>query len=80
MAAAFYGSSSPQVEMIKRRADAIPRAKGNAYPHIMVYEFATGCIANMAAEIKGGLVRSIRLGIVGEIVADLIGMAREVSQ
>jgi|SRR5882762_191583 len=63
--------------MIKRRADAIPKEKGHAYPHIMVYEFATGCITNMVAEMKGGLVQSIRLGIVGEIIADLIGMARE---
>ena len=75
MATAFYGPNSQQVEMIKRRADSIPKEKGNA--HIMVYEFAAGCIANMVAEIKGGLVQQIRLGIVGEVLADLIGMARE---
>ena len=77
MASAFYGPDSNQVDMIKRRAESLPREKGNAYPHIMIYEFASGSIANMVAEIKGGLVGSIRLGIVGEVIADLIGMARE---
>jgi uncharacterized membrane protein YeaQ/YmgE (transglycosylase-associated protein family) len=77
MAAAFYGSGSQQVEMIRRRAETIPREKGSAYPEILVYEFAVGCIQNMAAEIKGGLVQNIRLGIVGEVLADLVSMARE---
>ena len=31
----------------------------------------------MVAEINGGLVRNIRLGIAGEILGDLIFMARE---
>jgi uncharacterized membrane protein YeaQ/YmgE (transglycosylase-associated protein family) len=77
MATALYGPTSQQVEIIIRRADSIPKEKGNAYPHIMVYEFAAGCIANMVAEVKSGLIQSIRLGICGEILADLIGMARE---
>jgi hypothetical protein len=77
MATAFYGSGSQQVEMIKRRADSIPKEKGSAYPEIMVYEFAVGCIQNMVAEIKGGLVQDVRLSIVGEVVADLVWMARE---
>jgi hypothetical protein len=77
MATAFYGSSSQQVEMIKRRADSISKEKGSAYPDIMVYEFAVGCIQNMVAEIEGGLVQNIRLGIVGEVIADLVWMARE---
>jgi hypothetical protein len=77
MATAFYGSGSQQVEIIKRRVDSIPKEKGSAYPEIMIYEFAVGCIENMVAEIKGGLVQNIRLGIVGEIVADLVSMARE---
>jgi uncharacterized membrane protein YeaQ/YmgE (transglycosylase-associated protein family) len=77
MASAFYGSNSQQVEMIKRRADSIPKEKGSAYPEIMVYEFAVGCVQNMVAEIKGGLVQNIRLGMVGEVVADLVWMSRQ---
>jgi hypothetical protein len=77
MATAFYGPTSPQVELIKRRAEAIPKEKGNAYPHIMIYEFAHGAVTNMVAEIQGGLIQNMRLGIAGEILADLIGMAKD---
>jgi hypothetical protein len=77
MATAFYGPSSAQVEIIKSRAASLPREKGNAYPHIMIYEFAQGCIKNMAAELKSGLVQNLRLGIVGEILADLIALAKD---
>jgi len=77
MATAFYGPGSPQLEMIKRRAEALPKEKGNAYPHIMIYEFAVGAIRNMVAEIKSGRVTGRRLGIAGEVLADLIAMARE---
>lgn len=77
MATVFYGSGSQQLEMIRRRAETIPREKGSAHPEILVYEFAVGCIQNMAAEIKGGLVQNIRLGVVGEVLADLVSMARD---
>ena len=77
MATAFYGSGSPQAETIRRRADSISKEKGSTYPEIQVYEFAAGCIQNMAAEIKNGLVQNMRLGIVGEVLSDLVSMARE---
>ena len=77
MASALYGPNSPQVEMIKSRADASSNEKGYAYPHILIYEFAFGAIKNMVEEIKGGLIQSVRLGIAGEVLADLIAMARE---
>jgi hypothetical protein len=76
MASAFYGPSSQQVEVIKRRVDSIAREK-DTNPQLALYEFASGCIKNMAAEIKGGLVKGVRLRIVGEILADLLGMARD---
>jgi len=77
MATTFYGPTSPQVQMITRRADAIPKDKNNAFTNIVIYEFSYGCIKNMAAEISAGLVQNIRLGIAGEILADLIGLARD---
>jgi hypothetical protein len=77
MACALYGSGSQQVEIIKGRAAAIPKEKGCAYPEILIYEFTFGVIRNMVAEINSGLVQNIRLGIAGEILADLIAMARE---
>jgi hypothetical protein len=77
MGTAFYGANSPQIESIRRRVESISKEKGSTYPEIAVYDFALGCIRNMAAEIKGGLVQSIRLGIVGEVLADLVSMAKE---
>ena len=70
MATAFYGASSQQVEVIKRHAE---KHKVDAD----LYEFAKGYIANMVAEVKGGLVQNIRLSIAGETLTDLIAMARE---
>jgi hypothetical protein len=77
MGTAFYGANSQQVEAIRRRVESISKEKGSTFPEIAVYEFALGCIHNMAAEIKGGLIQSIRLGIVGEVLADLVSMARD---
>jgi hypothetical protein len=77
MGTAFYGANSPQVEAIRRRVESISKEKGATYPEIAVYEFALGCIHNMAAEIKSGLVQSIRLGVVGEVLADLVAMAKD---
>jgi hypothetical protein len=77
MACAFYGPASQQVEMIKTRAADIPKQKSGAYPEILIHEFAYGAIRNMVAEINAGLVQNIRLGIAGEILGDLIFMARE---
>jgi len=44
---------------------------------MLIHEFAYGVIQNMVAEINGGLVQNVRLGIAGEILGDLIFMARE---
>jgi hypothetical protein len=76
MASAFYGSGSQQVEMLRRRVESISKEKGATYPEVSVYEFAVGCIENMAADVKAGLVQTIRLGIAGEVLADLVSMAR----
>jgi hypothetical protein len=70
MATTFYGAGSQQVEALRRASDKY----GNDVDR---YEFAKGCIANMVAEVRGGLVQNIRLTIAGEILADLIAMAHE---
>ena len=70
MATAFYGPQSQQLEVIKRQLDKHAN-------DVDRYDFARGCINNMAAELKSGLVQNIRLSIAGEILADLINLARE---
>lgn len=77
MATALYGAESQQLQMLKKRAEAIAKEKGNFYPFVMVHQFAVGAIRNMVAEIEAGLVSSVRLGLTGEILGDLVGIARE---
>jgi hypothetical protein len=77
MATAFYGQNSPQLEMIQVRTAAIAKEKGNMYPHLMIYQFAVGVIRNMVEEIKGGLIENFRLQITGEVLADLVTLARD---
>jgi hypothetical protein len=72
MASTFYGSSSPQLEMIKKRVEL--QGGNTAFP---IFEMASGAIRNMTAEIRGGLISRIRLGIAGEVLGELMTIARE---
>jgi len=72
MATAFYGQSSPQLEMIQSRLSR--NTKDTAFT---VHQFAVGAIRNMAAEVRAGLVGSVRLQITGEVLADLVTLARD---
>jgi hypothetical protein len=72
MAVAFYGQSSPQLEMIQARYTRNPKDSS-----IVIHQFAIGAIRNMVAEIQGGLVENVRLQITGEVLADLVALARD---
>jgi hypothetical protein len=72
MAAAFYGQNSPQLDVIQSRY-----TKNTKDSPFMIHQFAVGAIRNMAAEIRDGLVGSIRLQITGEVLADLVTLARD---
>jgi hypothetical protein len=76
MASTFYGESSAQAEALKRSADNMSKSKEER-ASMVLYEFASGYIANMAAELNSGLVENLRLRLTGEILSDLVGMARE---
>ena len=77
MASTFYGANSKQVETIRQTLDALSRTKPDSRPQQRMYEFAAGAIQNMVAEIKAGLVESLRLRIAGEVLADLVSLSRE---
>ena len=78
MTTAFYGPKSEQVVMLKNQVEAVQKSKtSSGSTHIPIYQIAYGCIVNTVAEINDGLVRNLRLGIVGEILADLVGLAKE---
>jgi hypothetical protein len=73
MATEFYGVTSQQVQTITQQADNLTKRKDD----IVLYEFAKGWIKNMAAEIEAGLIQNLRLSITGEILTDLLALARE---
>jgi uncharacterized membrane protein YeaQ/YmgE (transglycosylase-associated protein family) len=77
MAASLYGENSQQLAAINRRVEAIGKEKGTGNIPTMIYQLVVGSMASMAADIKSGLVGSMRLGIAGEVLADLIALARE---
>jgi hypothetical protein len=76
MASTFYGANSPHAEALKSSADNLSKSKESHAP-ARLYEFASGYITNMAAELDSGLIENLRLRLTGEILSDLIGMARE---
>ena len=76
MATAFYGASSEQVKVIKDGASSVFKTK-SSQPEVALYGFATGCIADMVAQLNAGLVESVRLVVAGEVLADFLAMAQE---
>ncbi len=71
MTAAIYGPASPQMKILEGRVATDDNSS------IGLYQIASGAIHNVVAEIEAGLITSIRLGITGEVLADLITMAQE---
>lgn len=76
MIAAFYGSDSPQMMTFREMAEGIQKAKVN-FPYLLS-EHAKGTIRNIRAEIEGGLIKSVRALLTGEIVAELLVLAKEI--
>jgi len=61
--------------MIKQQTAQMSGSRGDYF--MSLYEFSQGCITNMAEEIRRGLVQNLRLRVAGEVLSDLIGMAKE---
>ncbi len=57
-------------------AEGIQKAKVN-FPYLLS-EHAKGTIRNIRAEIEGGLIKSVRALLTGEIVAELLVLAKEI--
>lgn len=72
MITAFYGPDSPQMKTFRETAEAIQEARGDLSEH------TKGTIRNIRAEIEGGLIKSVRALLTGEIVAELLVLAKEI--
>jgi hypothetical protein len=59
--------------------DAISQMKsGPGGVPVQLCRHARGAITNAKAELQSGLVGSLRLQVTGEVLADLVGMAKEI--
>ena len=75
MITAFYGSESPQMRIFRATMDGIAREK-EAQEH-RLRQNARGKIKNIKAEISAGLIKSVRGLVAGEILAELVAVAKE---
>jgi hypothetical protein len=76
---AIYGAQSIQstslqstLAQISKNADSV----GVAFLH--QNQHARGTIQNTIAEIKGGLISTLRVRIAGEVLAELVGLGKEI--
>lgn len=78
MLTALYGPESPQLKQFREGCTAIAKVCGNpAYLDNNLWIHARGVIRNAKAELEAGLIVSLRVGVAGEILAQLIGLAKE---
>lgn len=77
MLAFFYGPSSPQMHAHQDYMSSLQK-KGTGSHTSDQYEHCTGVVKGTVAEIKAGLIRNTRTEVEGEVLSDLIGMAKEI--
>ena len=80
MLTALYGPQSTQLRAFFTGCDAISKAKPQGMSNVAMdlSRHALGVITNAKAELQAGLVGSLRLQVAGEVLADLVGMGKEV--
>lgn len=75
MIAAFYGPDSPQMKTFRDTTEGIQGGKGNI--ELFLSDHAKATIQNIKAEVEGGLIKSVRALLTGEIVGELLALAKE---
>jgi hypothetical protein len=71
MLTALYGSASPQLKRFLEQGAALR-------PSLGLLWHARGAIKSANAELKAGLIARLRVAVAGEILAELLGLAKEV--
>jgi hypothetical protein len=77
MLTALYGPQSTQLKAFTVGCEAINKAKVGILP-VELRRYAYGAITNAKAELEAGLIGSLRLQVTGEVLADLVGIGKEV--
>ncbi len=76
---ALYGPQSTQLKAFSTGCDAISKMKsGTGSVPVQLCRHARGAIINAKAELQSGLIGSLRLQVTGEVLADLVGLGREI--
>ncbi|MGD0923331.1 MAG: hypothetical protein ABSA70_16445 [Terriglobia bacterium] len=78
MITAFYGPDGPQMKTFRETTEGIYRGKASLPFPLLLKRHAKATIQNIRAEIEGGLIKSVRVLLTGEIVAELLALAREI--
>jgi len=76
MIATFYGPESPQMKTFRDTAEGIHKGKEAIQHHLQLHARAT--IKNILAELQAGLVKNVRAIIAGEVIAELLALAKDV--
>jgi hypothetical protein len=71
----FYGPGSMQLRAYMAGADNITKRKEGVAHHLFMH--ARGAVANTIRELENGLVANLRTSIQGELLGDLVGLAKE---
>lgn len=79
MLTALYGSESTQLREFRAGCEAISKQKTHPVS-IALYlcSHAYGAIQNAKAELEAGLIMKLRVAVAGEILAELIRLAKEI--
>jgi len=77
MLTAIYGADSPQLKAFSQGCEAIHKQKVGVIP-VELRRYARGAIENAKAELETGLVANLRLEVTGEVLADLVGLSKEI--
>jgi hypothetical protein len=76
MITALYGPHSTQLEAFSAGCEAIVKLKTGIVA-VELRRYACGAIANAKAQLEAGLVGSLRVQVTGEVLADLVSLAKE---
>jgi hypothetical protein len=80
MLTTLHGPESPQLRQFLARAAEISRS---SFTHVMGTDYALwlhacGAIRNAVSEIDGGLILKLRVAVAGEVLAELLRLAKEI--
>lgn len=78
LATTLYGADSAQVQDLREIAEEAKKEPGSRSYHFrtMVQPVARGCLAAMHADVRFGLVERIERRGSGEVLGDLLGLAK----